>query len=207
VVVDKLIKETPWSRVYQRDDGARSIRSKFRTDGLSVASDELKRMWSQWNESERLEFAQAFSVKASFSHDDCRSLEFLVQDGSDFVASAVAIELANCRDSSVAFDLIFARLSNSKNCPRSNFFQALARLADQRGVAVLQQFHEALAVRIVDEPTAIEEIIDYLSCCTALAELTKDAVYKQCVETYLTDSREPIRFVAKAMIETRLTPL
>ena len=205
--MEKLIRETRWSKVYERDDGVRSVQSKFSTEGLSVAADELKRMWPEWDDRERLDFAQAFSQKASFSQDDCDSLEFLVQSGSDIVASATAIELATCPNSSVAFDLIVTRLGAAKNVPRSNFFQALGRLADQRGVAILEQLRASLAGQIAGEPTPIDTVIDYLSCCTALAELTKNSEYKRNIEAYLTDDREPVRFAARAMIENRLTQI
>jgi hypothetical protein len=207
LLVDRLIKETPWSRVYERGDGSRSIRSKFSTDDLWVAYDELKRMWSQWDEKERLDFAQAFSAKTSFSDQDCKILEFLVKSGSDIVASAVAIELATCPHTTVAFDLIVTRLRNSKNVLRSNFFQALGRLADQRAVAVLEEFRESTAIESASEPNATGAIIDYLSCCTALALLTRNPAYKQYVEAYLKDNREVVRFAARVMIENKLAEI
>lgn len=203
--MDRLIKETRWSRVYERDDGSRSIRSRFNMDGLSVTCDELQRMWSQWDERERLDFAQAFSEKANFSDDDRKSLEFLMTIGSDIVASAIAIEYAACPSKTAAFDLIVARLRNSKNVPRSNFFQALGRLADPRGVAVLEELRESLAAEITGEPTAIDTVIDYLSCCTALVLLTGDSAYKRYLEAYLQDDREVVRYAARIMIERRLT--
>jgi hypothetical protein len=128
-----------------------------------------------------------------------------MKNGSDIVASAIAIELATCRDNAVAFDLIAARLKNSKEVPRSNFFQALGRLSDQRGVALLEEVRESLAVEIAREPSATDVIIDYLSCCTALALLTRDSAYKQYIEGYLTDNRETVRYAARIMIENRLT--
>jgi hypothetical protein len=140
----------------------------------------------------------------SFSDDDCNILEFLMESGSDIVASAVAIELATCRDRVRAFDLVAARLRNSKNVPRSNFFQALGRLADQRGVALLKELRESLAVEIAGESSATDAIIDYLSCCTALALLTRNSAYKEYVEGYLKDDRESVRFAARTMIENRL---
>src|SRR5262249_47818553 len=154
----RLITETPWSRVYERDDGSRNVRSKFRTDDLSVAATELKRMWLQWDEMERLEFAQAFAAKVSFSEDDCNILEFIMKGGSNIVASAVAIELAACRNSVVAFDLIAARLRDSRNVPRSNFCQALERLADQRGVAILEELRKSLAVEITMEQPVTDAV-------------------------------------------------
>jgi hypothetical protein len=161
-------------------------------------------MWPQWDETERLDFAQAFSAKVGISDDDRNILEFLVKSGSDIVASAVAIELATCRESVVAFDLIAARLRNSRNVPRNNFFQALGRLADRRGVPLLEEFRESLAVEIATEPSATDVIIDYLSCSTALALLTRNSSYKQQVEAYLNDDRELVRFAARTMIENRL---
>lgn len=162
-------------------------------------------MWSLWDEDERLDFAQAFSAKTRFSDDDSNTLEFLMKSGSDIVASAIAIDLATCAHCTVAFDLIVARLRNAKNVPRSNFFQALGKLADQRGVVALEEIRESLAVEVASEPTTTVVIIDYLSCCTALALLTKNSAYKQHVEAYLNDKREVVRFAARTMIENRLT--
>src|SRR5262245_7020100 len=164
-------------------------------------------MWPQWDENDRLDFAQAFSAKVSFSDDECKILAFLVKNGSDIVASAVATELITCGDRAVAFDLIAGKLRSVKNVPRTNFFQALGRLADQSGVAVLEEFCESLAVEIAREPAATVVIIDYLSCCTALALLTKNSAYKHYVEAYLNDNREAVRFAARAMIDNRLTEI
>jgi hypothetical protein len=202
--MDELIKETRWTRVYERDDGSKSIRSKFITDGLSIASAELKDLWSQWDEGERVEFAQAFSVKDGVSPDDCESLEFMMKNASDMVASAVALKSAMCLDGGAAFDLIAARLGDANNVPKSNFFQALGKLGDQRGVAVLEAFRVSLAGEVASETVAIDVVVDYLSCCTALAMLTGNSAYMRYVEPYLDDNRESIRWVARVMIENRL---
>ena len=202
--MDELIKETRWTRVYERGDGSISIRSKFSTDGLSIAPAELKGLWSQWDEAERMDFAQAFSVKDGVSPGDRESLEFMMNNGSDMVASGIAMKSALCLDGSAAFDLVVARLGGANNVPKSNFFQALGKLGDQRGVPVLKGFRESLASEVASRKAAIDIVVDYLSCCTALATLTGDGAYMRHVEPYLKDDRASIRWAARVMIENRL---
>jgi hypothetical protein len=204
--MEKLIKETSWSRVYERDDGSRSVRSKFTTDGLSIEPDELKRMWSQWDARTRLDFAQAFSAKASFSKEDCNIVEFLAAHGSDVVASAVAVQFASCSGSKV-FDMLAARIRNARDIPRSNFFRALGQLGDPRGVTVLDECRETLHNEIGASQASLDGIIDYLSCCAALALLTKDPSYSREVEAYLKHERDVIRFAARAIIDTSMKGL
>src|SRR5438128_3459551 len=127
--MDRLIRDTTWSRVYEGQHGS-ITRSKFRTDGLSVTLEHVLDNWAQWNKTEQLDFAQAFSAKASFTGGDCKILEFLMKGGSDVIASAVAIALAGCSGSQVAFDLIVSRVTQPSDVLKSNLFQALAELGD-----------------------------------------------------------------------------
>jgi hypothetical protein len=206
--VDRLIKETTWSRVYEGEHGSMITRSKFRTDGLSVTFEHVKENWAQWNEMERLDFAQAYSAKTAFSADDDRRiLEFVMKGGSEIVASTLAVALAGCSGSENAFDLIVSQLMQSANVLKGNFFQAIGKLGDKRGITVLEGFHEALAAGVAKNPTANALVLDYLSCCTALALLTRNSTYKQVVKGYLDDEREIVRQFATTLIQLKLADI
>jgi len=199
----QLIKETAWSRTYEVDGGMRMYESKFKVSGLAVGIDHVQFNWPNWNDSERLDFAKAFSAKSEFTSDETRILEFVMKNGSDVIASIVANAITRGTNKETALELIFARLRSTKE-EKANFFQALRELRDQRAVPVLKEFHDDLQRALKLPEVAKGVIFDYLSCCTSLARLTDDSKYREVVESYVTSEDETIRGFATTLMELEL---
>ena len=197
----RLIKESLWSRTFQDDErGFRYSESKFKTAEAAVTHDFVQARWPEWDADQRVDFANAFSHKEAFSDEDAAVLAFMMDSGSDIIASTVASAVPCISNKDRAFELLVAGLGSAVQ--KANFFQALGALRDLRAVSILEE-HFRTFNNTQGTPIDRDDVFDYVSCCASLAMLTSDPKYRQIVESFVGSHDDSISRFAKTVLKVR----
>lgn len=121
-----LMQERRFSRSYHSPDRKESvIISRFMDGSASITFDELRRDWSEWDESDRLDFCQECGW-LNKQTDLPDILRFIMDSASVAEASAIAMSAATSLPQEEAFSKLLSRLNASKPGKSSNIAQAIA---------------------------------------------------------------------------------
>jgi hypothetical protein len=196
----ELIRESRWMRVYKTGPKDYRYQSKFITDHLMVPLDELKDNWSRMVEQDQLDFAQALACKAEFSTEDQDILGFLIETGPEFVWFTIAIRLPEYWDKEKSLAFLLERIAQRP--PNSgNYYQALEILGDARAVSLLQgRYNEYRNTLRPRQELSINELGEYILCCSALRKLDSSPEYNAALGELLEHPDPAVRhWVANAL--------
>lgn len=198
----KVIREGTWSRVYEAEDGAQVNVSKFVTDNIEIDVDSVKSQWSSWKEPERIAFSHAFGSKPTFSREDERILDFLMDYGNERVCVSIAPALPKHSQKERVRKFLTDRLHRGTE-PKANFIHALAVLGDSEAIPALRSIHSRLSAEISEAGSAAEEwsIFDFVSCCAALMKLENSPQYAEEIRAFLDHPSRAIRNFSKVWLE------
>jgi hypothetical protein len=194
-----LVHEDRWSRVYQPETNFFAYESKFESEGISVTIEEISREWDSWNESERLNFVNAYRSKTQFVESDEKILEFLMAKGGEpawsTIASCLSLHHSNKK---MVLNFLLERLKSGSE-PKSNFIQALYVLGNLAAVPSLHEVHDRLSEKIKQAHGEACDwtIRDFLTCCEALVYLEGTESYRDEIRSYLSHPNQLIRIKAQ----------
>jgi hypothetical protein len=198
----KILKEDRWSRLYETDRYPFVYESKFRTDGISISTDQLTKEWGSWSVSERLSFANAFREKLEITAEDETILEFLMANGDDRVRTTIATSLTRHSNKDAVLEFLIQQLECDLEMA-ANYLQALTILGNPKALPAIRSCHTQMLAKI-EEPRGDPDhslIVSFLSCCATLWKMDGGPAYRDIIRSYLNHADEPIRNFAKACLE------
>ena len=190
----KLIRENRWFKVFEMQAGVQARVSKFMTDELTIRATELKDEWVSWSESERLAFAQAFSVKREITREDEEILDFIIHNGDELLWSSIASCLTRHSNKKMVLRFLTDRLS-SRLESRANFLHALSMLGDREAIPAVKVLHDRLAIDLFKQGARANDwlILDFVVSCSTLNTLEDTKAYCQEIEPFLNHPNEHVR--------------
>lgn len=196
----KVLQDEKWSRIYETDDGTPIRVSKFLTDQIEVSETTFKKDWVSWSESERLAFVRAFGRKPSFSPEDERILDFLMEADSEQILESIAISVTRHSQRERVRDFLIERLQRGSG-PKANYAHALGLLRDSQAITALKDLHDGLAENIKENRADQTAILDFVSCCSALKKLEGSVSYDDEIRTFLNHPSQAVQNFAKVFLE------
>jgi hypothetical protein len=198
----KVLQEEEWSRIYELDDGTPIRVSKFLTDQIEISAEEFKKGWLAWSESQQLAFVRAFGRKLSYSREDERLLDFLMNADNERILESIAISLTRHSDKERICDFLIHCL-HAGSGPKANYAHALGMLGDSRAIPSLRDLHNRLAENIRDKHDDADEgaVLDFVSCCSALRKIEGSSIYEDEIRSFLDHPSQVIRNFAKVFLE------
>lgn len=199
----KLIREDRWFKVFEMQPSVMARVSKFMTRDADIRETELKKEWDSWRESERLTFAQAFSVKPEITQEDERILEFMMKSTDERVLASIASCLTRHSDKGMVLPFLTDQLRSAGAESKANFLQALSMLGDREAIPAVKALHDRLAADIRREGAQAKEwlILDFVVSCSALNELERTTAYRHEIEPFLSHPSEHVRKSSKIWLD------
>lgn len=188
----KMIREDRWFKVFEMQANVNARVSKFMTLEAHIREADLKDEWASWGESERLTFAQAFSVKPEITQEDENILEFMMHSTDERVWSSIASCLTRHSNKKLVRPFLIDRLSIGSES-KANFLQALSLLGDRQAVPAIKTFHDRLAAEVSRDGADEWLITDFVVSCSVLNKLEDTTVYRREIEPFLSHPKEQIR--------------
>jgi hypothetical protein len=207
----ELAKETEWSYHYKTCEKSYFTISKFLADeGFAVSASEIQKRWPNMDEGERIDFAQGFSLKATWDSNDTEILEIIMQDGNDRVWESCALAFPRHSDRERAVSFLLRRMEQQTNEQPLNYIQALGLLKDRRATPAIYPYYEKYREGIKKE--AVTGIPDdvvfgpipyhaYFSACGALLSIEGATEYSEAIRKYLEHPHPQVRWWAKHALE------
>jgi hypothetical protein len=198
----KLIREGRWFKYYEMRPGVPLRISKFLSHETGMNASVLREEWVSWDESERLDFAQAFSLKPEITSQDEEILEFMMRSTDERIRSSIASCLTRHSNKQMVFAFLIEQLIKGSE-PKANILQALTALGNRQAVPSIRALHDRLAADI--NPGEVEQdvwkILDFFAACAALDKLEGTISYRAEIEPFLKHPSESVRTMAKLWID------
>ncbi len=202
------MKETEWSYVYKAGEKSYCYVSKFLADEtFTVRASEIHDRWPRMNESERLDFVQNFSAKASWNANDSEILEIIMQDGNDQIWASCALALLRHPDRERVVRFLIERMEKCEPGDEPlNYIQALGISKDLRAASAIRPYFEKYREEVeAENVTGVPEDVvfgpipysAYFNVCGALLQITGSTEYEQAIRKYLEHQNEQVRWWAE----------
>lgn len=196
----RVIEEREWYRHYASPKHPSIYESKFATGEATITLADLLSRWPEWNEGERVQFAQAFKYKPELAGGDEQILDFLMRQGGEMLSSSIATMVAKLRDTKRAAGFLTDCLKAFPNT-RGNFLCALADLAAPETTPSLLSVHKECADKVAENADDYGSISDLLYCSAALYRTTKEARYLNIITSYSRHPEKPVRSQAENALQ------
>jgi hypothetical protein len=192
-------------RVYSESENQLRYESKFLRNEVYISADELRQRWASLSAEEQFEFAMGFEAKPTWSTEDERILEFVMEVGNEYVIQTLAYLIGLHCEKKKAVAYLLARLDRVGGFPRTNYYDVLGRINDRDAIPPLRKMYEAYSRELIGKGekallTNTQAYVDYLYCCAALRALDGAPEFEASIRTMQNDEDEDVRICARRLL-------
>lgn len=178
-----IVEENEWYRCYSTSSYPSIYESKFATGEARISLDDLEARWKQWNEGERIQFAQAFGFKHSLDPQEVAILEFLLDQTDTRILTVIADIAAQHPDRGRAARFLTHCLHAIPE-NRGNFLHGLFVLADANTLPDLQGMFRECGKKITMNGNDHEAFTALLHSAAAIFRITGEVRYLEIIKKY-----------------------
>jgi hypothetical protein len=208
----ELVKRTEWSYTFKCGPKSYCRLSRFMTEeGFEVSASEIRRRWPSMDERDRMDFAQNWWPKRTWTDDDTEILDIIMADGDDDIWQCCTQAFLKYPDRDRAVNFLIDRVLHYRlEHEPLNYFQVLGMAKDKRAIAAILPFYEKYKTILDTEPViGVQEDVfrgaipyfPYLVAAGALFKITGNPEYERAIRKFFNHEKEQVRYWAERELE------